>query len=294
MRLHLFPPSLRQRLPKLRQHLQRRDNSDLRPKAKSEAVKEATGEVSQKAQHITGSSQASTPPVSAWRRLGPLTSAFDAFGRSQKKRPYTTQIISAMIIFTCADVSAQNIADSDYDPVRTARAILIGGVAAVPQYRWYVATKLTPMAHADNVLLRFHVLARYFNYPSRVLSVGVKVLFNQFTFAVLFPFYFFGSQAILTGETLQGTVERLKQTVPVSWTNSWKVWPAAMAINLSFVPLEYRALFSGFVAVGWQTYLSWMNRQAEIKRATELVSQDGSVTSPSNIPVTDPQEAFAA
>lgn len=136
MRPQLFPSPFRQRLPRLRQHLQqRRCNSDL--PSKGEASKADAGEVSQSIPKATGSSQAAVPPASAWRRLGPLTSAFDAFGRSQRKRPYTTQIISAMIIFTCADVSAQNISDSDYDAVRTARAILIGGVAAVPQYRWY-------------------------------------------------------------------------------------------------------------------------------------------------------------
>ncbi len=116
---------------------------------------------------------------------------------------------------------------------------------------------------------RFYVLARYFNYKSKALSITAKVVFNQLTFAVAFPTYFFGMQALLSGESLAGTIQRLQDTVPRSWQNSWKVWPAAMAFNLSFVPLEYRALFSGIIAIGWQTYLSWMNRQAELKEAGE-------------------------
>lgn len=127
-----------------------------------------------------------------------------------------------------------------------------------------------------------------------MLSVGAKVLFNQFTFAVWFPLYFFGSQALLSGESLQGTLERLEQTLPVSWCNSWKVWPAAMAINLAFVPLEYRALFSGFVAVGWQTYLSWMNWQAEMRRAAEIAPQDDSAIGQIDAPVQNAQGALAA
>lgn len=95
------------------------------------------------------------------------------------------------------------------------------------------------------------------------------MIFNQFTFAIAFPTYFFSMQALLSGESISGTLQRLKDTVPRSWQNSWKVWPAAMAFNLSFVPLEYRALFSGLIAVGWQTYLSWMNRQAELKEIAE-------------------------
>lgn len=149
MRAPFLQSSLRQRLPTLRPGLrQRRYNSELASKSESGA----TNETSQKASQAADKSQPTATPVSIWRRLGPLTSAFDAFARSQKKRPYTTQIISAMVIFTCADVSAQNIAQSDYDPVRTARAILIGGVAAIPQYRWwvYADTDCKAATHADN------------------------------------------------------------------------------------------------------------------------------------------------
>lgn len=119
------------------------------------------------------------------------------------------------------------------------------------------------------------MLARYFNYKSKPLSIAAKVLFNQVTFAVVFPTYFFSMQALLSGESIAGTVQRLQDTVPRSWTNSWKVWPAAMAINLSFVPLEYRALFSGIIAIGWQTYLSWMNRQAELREQGEIDAVQG-------------------
>ena len=138
MRAPFLQSRLRQRLPTLRQGLrQRRCNSELA--SKSERAKATTSETSQKVSQTAEKSQPTPAPSSIWRRLEPLTSAFDAFARSQKRRPYTTQIISAMVIFTCADVSAQNIAHSEYDPVRTARAILTGGVAAIPQYRWCVS-----------------------------------------------------------------------------------------------------------------------------------------------------------
>ncbi|KAM3444286.1 hypothetical protein MY4824_000175 [Beauveria thailandica] len=196
-------------------------------------------------------------PTSIWMRMGPLTQAATAFERAQKKRPYVVQTVSAMVIFIAADVSAQNISGAEYDPVRTARTTFIGALFAIPQYRW------------------FYVLARYFNYKSKVLSITAKVAFNQVTFAVAFPTYFFGMQALLSGESIAGTTQRLQDTVPRSWKNSWKVWPAAMALNLSLVPLEYRALFSGLIAIGWQTYLSWMNRQAEMKEKSEHeVSQE--------------------
>ena len=58
-------------------------------------------------------------------------------------------------------------------------------------------------------------------------------------------------------------VDRLKATVPVSWVNSCKIWPAVTAFSFSFIPIEYRSIFGGVIAIGWQTYLSILNRRAE-------------------------------
>jgi len=70
-------------------------------------------------------------------------------------------------------------------------------------------------------------------------------------------------QALLSGATLPEVWERITKTVPVSCVNSCKLWPAVTAINFAFLPLEYRPVFGGVVAVGWQTYLSYLNRLAE-------------------------------
>lgn len=70
-------------------------------------------------------------------------------------------------------------------------------------------------------------------------------------------------QALLAGENLTQAVERIKTTVPVGLINSLKLWPAATAFSFAFVPLEFRSVFAGVVAVGWQTYLCYINRLAE-------------------------------
>lgn len=138
------------------------------------------------------------------------------------------------------------------------------------------------MPERETNLGRFIFLSRTFNYSSQILSLAVKVVFNQLTFATLFSSYFFGCQALLSGETLQATFDRLKRTVPRAWTNSWKVWPAATAFALAFIPLEYRALFTGVIAIGWQTYLAWMNRHAELEEAanTTLAVDEGPLIMP--------------
>lgn len=110
---------------------------------------------------------------------------------------------------------------------------------------------------------RFLFLSRNFNYASRILSLATKVVVNQLCFTPVFNSYFFGMQALLAGESLVEVWERIRRTVPVSFVNSMKLWPAVTAFSFTFIPLEYRSIFAGVIAVGWQTYLSYLNRMAE-------------------------------
>lgn len=106
-------------------------------------------------------------------------------------------------------------------------------------------------------------LAHNFNYTSRILSLGTKVLVNQMVFTPSFNVFYFSAQALLSGETIESAIERVKIAVPSSTLNAMKVWPAVTAFSFTFIPIEYRPIFAGFVAVGWQTYLSYLNHQAE-------------------------------
>ncbi|KAF5020847.1 hypothetical protein F66182_7102 [Fusarium sp. NRRL 66182] len=159
-------------------------------------------------------------PLPLWQRLGPLTTAAQAYARAQSKRPLRTQVATAVVIYICADLSAQ-----------------------------------------------FLFLSHHFNYSSRILSIGTKVVVGQVVFTPIFNSYFFGAQALLSGEDIQGTVERVKDTVPTSVVNSCKLWPIVTAFSFTFLPIDWRPLFHGVIAVGWQTYLSFLNRQAELKEA---------------------------
>jgi len=118
---------------------------------------------------------------------------------------------------------------------------------------------------------RFVWLSENFNYPSRLLSLATKVVINQICFTPIFNTYFFGMQAALAGENVEAIWERVKHTVPVSFVNSCKLWPAVTAFSFAFIPLEYRSLFAGFIAVGWQTYLSFLNRLAEERGSSTRV-----------------------
>lgn len=222
----------------------------------------------------------------AWKRLGPLTRPVEAYGRAHRKRPYVTQVISAVTIFALGDMGAQRIGGKDYDPVRTGRSLIIGAVAAIPQFKWLVLSFLNPFPTLPNVMLpaservsvreppltrepRFLYLSRNFNYASRAASLATKVLVNQLVFTPVFGSYFFASHAILSGDSLAGTVDRVRTFVPIQFVNAWKLWPAVMAFNFTFVPIEFRSIVAGLAAIGWQTYLSWLNRMAELQEAAE-------------------------
>lgn len=114
---------------------------------------------------------------------------------------------------------------------------------------------------------RFMFLSRNFNYTSKLLSIATKIVVNQAIFTPCFNSYFFGMQAFLAGDTVAECWERIKKTVPTSMKNSIKLWPLVTAINFTFIPIEYRSVFAGTFALGWQAYLSWLNRLAEEEEA---------------------------
>ncbi|KUI68521.1 Protein SYM1 [Cytospora mali] len=190
-----------------------------------------------------------TVDVPFWLRLGPLTRSVQAYGRAQRKRPWITQLCTSLTIYFFADLSAQRINGKEYDPERTCRSIIIGGISSIPSFEWFMW------------------LSRNFNYSSRILSIGTKIVINQTIFTPIFNTYFFGMQAFLAGDNLIEVWERVKRTVPTSIANSIKLWPIVTAINFGYVPIEYRSIFAGTIAVGWQTYLTWLNRLAEEEEA---------------------------
>ncbi|KAL2358478.1 hypothetical protein BJ546DRAFT_11216 [Cryomyces antarcticus] len=193
-------------------------------------------------------------PGPSWLWLEPVFVPFRAYGRAQRKRPYWTQFFSSLTIYFCGDLSAQSIGEEDYDPKRALRAVTIGGIFSIPSYKWFL------------------YLGEHFNYPSKALSLAVKVLVNQAAFTPLFNSYFFGMQSLLSGASLKEAWDRILHTVPVSWYNSCKLWPAVTAFSFTFVQPQYRSVFAGLIAIGWQTYLSFLNQRAAESEASHKVT----------------------
>lgn len=101
------------------------------------------------------------------------------------------------------------------------------------------------------------------------LLIASEVVVNQILFTPIFNSYFFGMQTLLAGASLHECAERIKNTVPTSWINSCKLWPAVTAFSFTYIPIQYRSIFGGVIAIGWQTYLSLLNQRAAAREHLE-------------------------
>ncbi|GAB7351597.1 hypothetical protein MBLNU459_g2218t1 [Dothideomycetes sp. NU459] len=198
-----------------------------------------------------------TIPGAGWAWIEPLKAPFLAYGRMQHRSPYITQLSSTLTIYFLGDLSAQLVSgtgnadddDSAYEPARGLRALVIGGIISIPNYNWFM------------------FLGSHFNYASHAKSIAIKILINQTFFTPCFNTYFFGMQSLLSGSSLAEAKQRVIDTVPTSWKNSWKLWPAVTALSFTYIPPQYRSVFAGVIAIGWQTYLSWLNLMAAREEA---------------------------
>ncbi|OAG34676.1 hypothetical protein AYO21_11155 [Fonsecaea monophora] len=195
--------------------------------------------------HSTEASVIDVPSPLWYHRLGPVKDFFSWFSRMQRRRPLGIALATSLATYLCGDLLAQEVGGEPYDSLRTLRMITVGGLASIPGYKWFL------------------FLGTHFNYASKWTSIAVKVAIQQFFFAPIFNTYFFGMQALLTGEAPSVVIHRIVSAVPESVVSSAKFWPAVTAVNFTLVPAHLRFAFSGFFAVIWQTYLSFLNRREE-------------------------------
>ena len=206
-----------------------------------------------------------------WNWIDPVLRPFRAYDRMQQRSPLITQWESALIIYYLGDLSSQAMVtngfqDDRYEPIRGLRAMTIGAIAAIPGYKW------------------FNFLGTHFNYRSHALSLCVKIGIHQALFVPVFNSFFFGMQPLLAGGSLADAKERIM---------SCQFWPIVNTFNFTFVPWQYRNVFAGIIAIGWQTYLSWLHRTDESRQQTkhskEEKEQKSANSSKSKQPKEQPQ-----
>lgn len=165
--------------------------------------------------------------------------------------PVLTKAVSSCVIGGSGDVLSQYIEggfqEFRWDPSRTARfgclgLFLVGPVVHV----WYGA------------------LMRWIPGTSAV-AVSKRVALDQFAFSPVFLPTFLAGLWTLEGQNFGTTRKMLQEQVPSALVANWSLWTPAQVINFRFVPGKYQVLFSNFVGLVWNTYLSFTAHLASTK-----------------------------
>lgn len=93
-----------------------------------------------------------------------------------------------------------------------------------------------------------------------------KVALDQLAFT---PFYLgalLTSLGFIQTKDIGKAIARVERDYADILLMNYKVWPAVQFCNFSFVPLQYQVLLVQFIAIFWNTYLSWKTSQVSSKR----------------------------
>ena len=72
---------------------------------------------------------------------------------------------------------------------------------------------------------------------------------------------FFAALGALEGKSLPQIGARLRDDLPSTVRSNWILWVPANFVNFRFVPVPLQVAFSNFVALFWNTYVSFVSNR---------------------------------
>lgn len=190
----------------------------------------------------------------AFRRLA--SNLFSRYSQVNETHPRKTQILTTAILMATGDVASQILIEkkNKLDLMRTGRFFLVGCIYVGPVLTmWYI--------RVDKIV------------PKAASFRGVKMmLVDQLAFAPIFIPGLLATVGSIQGQSIKeikGTIE--KDYFSILLTN-WMLWPAAQLINFNLVPIQFRVVFAGGVALVWNTYLAWKANQGAVKDKSKKMS----------------------
>ncbi|KAI8342270.1 hypothetical protein BC941DRAFT_367852 [Chlamydoabsidia padenii] len=174
---------------------------------------------------------------------------FSIYNRLLTKHPILIQSISTGCLFGAGDLIAQQGVEQrgmdHHDFIRTGRMIVFGGIVAGPTLStWYRF-----LEHNVKATTPFKALVK-------------KVAIDQILFAPVFIGVFFSTQGLFEGKSVDQIKKKLDRGYQTAVINNYKLWPAVQLFNFYMVPLNHRLMVTNVVALGWNSYLSWINHQS--------------------------------
>jgi protein Mpv17 len=98
---------------------------------------------------------------------------------------------------------------------------------------------------------------------TRTIDALKKVAMDQTFFAPCIIATFFGTTGLLFGKTPEEIKSKFRNQYFKTLLTNYYIWPVIQTINFTFVPLQHRAFVVNFVAIFWNTYLSWAANKQE-------------------------------
>ena len=97
----------------------------------------------------------------------------------------------------------------------------------------------------------------------RTIDAMKKVAMDQTIFAPCIIATFFTTTGLLFGKTQAEIESKFRNQYLKTLLTNYYIWPAIQTINFNFVPLQHRVFVVNFVAIFWNTYLSWAANKEE-------------------------------
>ena len=97
----------------------------------------------------------------------------------------------------------------------------------------------------------------------RTIDAMKKVAMDQTIFAPCIIATFFTTTGLLFGKTQAEIESKFRNQYLKTLLTNYYIWPVIQTINFNFVPLQHRVFVVNFVAIFWNTYLSWAANKEE-------------------------------
>ncbi|CAB9510515.1 Peroxisomal membrane protein 2 [Seminavis robusta] len=209
---------------------------------------------------LSSSSNKNTASSAGW-----LSAGLAWYATKLDTHPLTTKCISSGLVSaagdmicqyltlppTCTDSSSQHLSNTSWDMARTGRFACLGAFWVGP------------------------VLHHWYGYLALLSKrVWVRVAIDQFACAPIFVTSFLAWLWWWEGESPSTLPSRLQHNVPSIVLANWTLWIPAQAVNFTLVPVKYHVLFSNFVALLWNAYLSYTSHNSNDDNSKSASSQE--------------------
>eukprot|EP00127_Corallochytrium_limacisporum_P006720 Clim_evm9s234 gene=Clim_evmTU9s234 len=173
---------------------------------------------------------------------GRIASTLSAISRFYQERPIVANVGSCITLGIAGDVLQQQNEPhrQGWDAARTGRIGSLGIVTGPMNHFWY--------RWLDRAVPKERVFK----------NIAKKIFLDQTVMAPALLTLFFGTTAMLEGNSLEEAVANIKKKFLPTYIIDCAAWPPVQMINFYFVPGHFRVVYVATATVFWNMFLSYM------------------------------------